>query len=287
MLMADVRRPLIALIALYAGAISVDRLGEGTIGWWVFLMAAVLAGVMLARGRRGTRITTVIGMALVPYGILKVLTFDASGPPAFDVYLAVTEAAFLVMITVFSARLSSGLQSLDDAIGSVVFGDNPAMPLEDPQAGNEILTEMARSRRHERPLSITVLAPDSHSFDLAVERAADDVLRAIRSRYVRGNIGRLIADQLRRSDILFEDARTGRFLVLSPETGDEGAGLLIGRIRAAASAAGLRLDTGTASFPDHAVSFEQLVELAERRLAGDPTVPPRLRAISGETGATP
>jgi len=285
--MADVRRPLIALIALYAGAVMVDRLGEETIGWWVFLLAAGLAAIILARRHRGTRFATVAGAALAPYGILKILAFSGAGSPAFDVYLAVTEAAFLVMVAALAARISSALQSLDDAMGTVVFGDDPAVPLEDPRAGNEILTEMARSRRHERPLSVTVLAPDAQSFDLAVERAADDVLRAIRSRYVRSNIGRLIADQLRRSDILFEDNRSGRFLVLSPETGDEGAALLVERIRAAASGAGLHLDTGTASFPDHAVSFEQLVELAERRLAGDSVVPPRLRAVSGENGATP
>jgi len=271
---------------LYGGAVTVDRLGEGGIPWWVFLLAGGLVALMLARGRSGTHVFTLVILPLAPYSILKILTLDGGGAPAADVYVVLTETSFLVMITFLAARVSEGLHSLDEALASVAFGDNPALPLDGPQAGNEILTEMARSRRHERPLSITVLAPEAHSFDTAVERAAEDVQRAIRARYVRGSIARVIAGQLRRSDILFEDARTGHYLVLSPETGDEGAALLIERIRSAAAGAGLDLEAGAASFPDHAVSFEQLVELAERRLAGDETSPPRLRAITADPGAS-
>lgn len=283
--MGHVRRPLLGLVVLYAGAVAVDRAGHPGIAWWVFALAAGLVAVAFVRSHSVRRTPSTVLSALAPYLLLKTLLPAGPGSVAFDVYIGITEATFVVMVAALAGRLASAVQSLDAALGSVAFGENPALPLEAPQAGNEILAEMARSRRHERPLSVTVLAPNAESFDLAVDRSAEEVQRAIHSRYVRGKLSRLIADQLRRSDMLFEDARTGHYLVLSPETGDDGAALLVGRIRAATAAAGLRLETGSASFPDHAVSFEQLVELAERRMSGDVTVPPRLRAITGAPGS--
>ncbi len=283
--MTEVRRPLVALIVLYAGAVTIDRVGDQALAWWVFVLGALVVTALLGRaGFRESRPATVAGASLLPFLVAKVLSPGGQGPLGSDVYLAVTEAAFIVLLALLAQRLASGLAAVDDALASVAFGENPALPLSGPQAGNEILTEMARSRRHERPLSVTVLAPDPASFDVAVDRAADEVHRTIRSRYVRGNLARLIAQQLRRSDVLFEDAGTGHFLVLSPETDDAGASLLTERIGRAADAAGLKLESGSASFPQQAVSFEQLVEMAERRLAGDDTIPPRLRAITGAPG---
>ncbi len=283
--MSQVRRPLVGLIVLYAGAITIDRVGESSLPWWVFLYAGGLVAFVLGRSSlHRSRPQTLAAAALLPFLIVRVLAGTAVGL-AGEIYLVITEGAFVVMACVLTQRIARGLHGLDSALAAVAFGDNPALPLDGPEAGNEILTEMARSRRHERPLSVTVLAPDATSFEVAVERSAEEVQRAIRSRYVRGNLGRLIARQLRRSDILFEDARTGHYLVVSPETDDDGAGLLVERIQRAASAVGLKLESGSASFPDQAVSFEQLVEVAERHLGGDQTLPPRLRAISAAPGS--
>jgi hypothetical protein len=285
-LMALVRRPLGAIIVLYAGAVTLDRVGEGAIGWWVFVLAAAAAALALTRSGTGVRPVTLAGVAMALYVGLKAFLPGEGISSGSEIYIATIEAGFVVLTAVLAAHLAAALASLDRALGSVAFGDNPALPLQAPQAGHEILTEMARSRRHERPLTVTVLAPEPGSVETAVEEAAEEVQRVIRSRFVRGKLSRVIAGQLRRSDILFEDGKTGHYLVVSPETGDDGAALLVTRIKDAAGAAGLRLDAGIASFPDHAVSFEHLVELAERRLAGDESIPPRLRAITTPGGST-
>ena len=101
-----------------------------------------------------------------------------------------------------------------------------------------------------------------------MDLAGEEVQRALRTRYVRGRLARVIADHLRRSDLLFEDPATGRFVVLSPETTSEGAELLVGRIRQAAGLMDLEVRSASASFPEHAIAFEQLLAQAEQRLAG-------------------
>ncbi|MBM3695459.1 MAG: hypothetical protein FJW79_05955 [Actinobacteria bacterium] len=140
---------------------------------------------------------------------------------------------------------------------------------------------MARSRRHDRPLSVAVIEPDAAGLESAIDLAGEEVQRALRTRWVRGRLARVIADHLRRSDLLFEDPATGRFVVLSPETPSEGAELLLGRIREAAHFLNLEVRSASASFPEHAIAFEQLLARAEQRLAGiTPEIPaPALRPV--------
>jgi len=287
--MTRIRRPLLGLLGLFVAAVTIDRFGlgrpaEGALAAWVYALAAgVVALPLILPGLRRARPYATVGVALAAFAAAKAFMPDSPGSGSFEIHLAAAEAAFLGLAALLAHRLASGLDALDAALAAVGFGDYPALPLEGPQATSEILSEMARSRRHDRPLSVAVIEPLADTFETAVEMAGEEVQRALRTRYVRGRLARVIADHLRRSDLLFEDPATGRFVVLSPETGPEGAELLIGRIRQAAGLLALEVRSGSASFPDHAIAFEQLLAQAEQRLAGiTPEVPaPSLRPVGG------
>jgi len=287
--MTHIRRPLLGLLALVAGAAVVDRWGlgrsdESALAAWVYGLAlAAVALPLLLPALRRARPWALITITLGAYLTLKALMPHSPGTGVFEIHLAAAEAALLAVAALLSHRLASGLDGLDQALAAVGFGDYPALPLEGPQATNEILAEMARSRRHDRPLSVAVIEPIPDSFAGAVDLAGEEVQRALRTRYVRGRLARVIADHLRRSDLLFEDPATGRFVVLSPETLPEGAELLAERIRQAARLLEIEVRSGSASFPEHAIAFEQLLARAQQRLAGiTPEVPtpvPALRPV--------
>ena len=186
------------------------------------------------------------------------------------------EGGFVVLAALLATRLGAGLAALDDALGSAIAGRPPVLPIEGTDAARRVLDEVSRSRRYGRPLSVTVFAPEDAAFDAAVTRAAPEVGRAIHSRYVRGRIARMIGSQLRRSDVLLEDARSGRFVVLTPETDEAGSALLAERIRRASRATGLALDAASAAFGPES-DFDQAVRAAERRLDGGDA--PRLRPV--------
>ena len=278
--MTHIRRPLFGLLALVAGAVTIDRLGlqgagQGALAGWVYAVTlAVIALPLLLPGLRRTRPWVIVTLGLSVYVTLKIAMPHSPGSGAFEIHLATAEAALVALAAGLAHRLAAGLDGLDHALAAVGFGDYPALPLEGPQATNEILAEMARSRRHDRPLSVAVIEPRPESFAVAVDLAGEEVQRALRTRYVRGRLARVIADHLRRSDLLFEDPATGRFVVLSPETTSDGAELLVGRIRQAAGLLDLEVRSASASFPEHAIAFEQLLAQAEQRLAGiTPEVP--------------
>ncbi len=289
--MTHIRRPLLGLLGLVAGAavvdrVALDRSGESALAAWVYALALslVVLALLLPAVRRA-RPWVLVALASGPTSALKAVMPHSPGSEAFEIHLAAAEAALAGVAALLAHRLASGLDGLDQALATVGFGDYPALPLEGPQATSEILAEMARSRRHDRPLSVAVIEPTADSFAGAVNLAGEEVQRALRTRYVRGRLARVIADHLRRSDLLFEDPVTGRFVVLSPETPPEGAELLSERIRQAARLMEIEVRSASASFPEHAIAFEQLLAQAQQRLAGiTPDVPapaPALRPVGG------
>jgi len=282
--MHHIRRPLVGLLALFAGAITIDRADGGgdAIATWVYVLGvAAVAAPLLTGGPRRARPWLFLGGVLASYATIRVLT--ATTGSGFDAHLAATEAAFLTCAALLGRQVAVGLYEIDETIGAVAFGDSPALDLDGPRAANEILSEMARSRRHDRPLSVTVLEPKPEGLEIATARAAEDLQRALRRRFVYGRLARVIADQLRRSDLLFEHRESGRFVVVSPETELDGTALLVNRIREAARSLDLDLTSGSATFPEHAVTFEQLVLEAEHRL-GAPQPAPRLRQVAEPVG---
>ncbi|HSG79715.1 MAG TPA: hypothetical protein VLD62_09055 [Acidimicrobiia bacterium] len=283
--MTQIRRPLIGLLTLFTTALTLDRFGLASDGGNAVSTSAYLVAlgvIALPFGLVGLRRTTVsrtVTIALVVHVVITVLIGEGIRP--FALYVHVTETAFVMLAAGLAHRIAAGLDQIDETLGTVVFGEPGSLALDSPQAASEILTEMARSRRHDRPLIVTVVAPRPASIELAVERAAEDVQRALRERYVATKLSRAMAQRLRRSDLVFRDEATGRFVVLSPETGPEGAEYVVERIREASRAAAVEVDAGSATFPDTAFSFEALVAAAEENLSVPTTVAPKLRAVEG------
>jgi hypothetical protein len=267
----QIRRPAVALITLFSGAITLDRIGLASSGGqaidsFVYVIAAgVVAGAFTIGLFRRSRVWAIVVLGLASYGFARVA--GGTGlPDRIDPYTTLTEVAFMVLAAALAHRTAVGLDHLDETLGSVVFGDSPALELDGPKAANEIHAEMARSRRHDRPLTVTVIAPDPSSVLLAVESAGEEVQKALRARYVTGRFGQVIAAQLRRSDLLFEDPESGRFIIMSPETTTEGTDLLVNRVKEATRRLRVDFTAGSAAFPNHALTFEQLVSRAEERL---------------------
>jgi hypothetical protein len=281
--MTQIRRPLIGLLALFTTALTLDRFGLGSDGGNAVSTSAyliALGAVALPFGLPGLRraaTARAVTLAIIAYALATALLGEGFQP--FALYVHVTEAVFVMLAAGLAHRVAIGLDQIDETLGTVVFGEPGALALDSPQAASEILTEIARSRRHDRPLIVTVVAPRPASLELAVDRAAEDVQRAIRERYVSTQLSRAMGQRLRRSDLVFRDEATGRFVVLSPETGPEGADYVVERIREASRAASVEVDAGTATFPDTAFSFEALVAAAEADLANPANRVPTLRAV--------
>jgi len=123
--------------------------------------------------------------------------------------------------------------------------------------------EMSRIRRTQRPVSLLLLDIDHFKpfNDTFGHPRGDEVLRSV---------ARILARSIRDTDVA---ARFGgeEFAVILPDTDAEGAALMGERLRHAIESApwterGITLSVGAATAPSHLVTFEALVEHADRAL---------------------
>lgn len=285
--MTHLRRSLVAALTLFTAAITLDRTGFGAgsdvVGAQAYLIAAgAIAAPLLLTSLRRPRPTLAIITScggLLAYSAVAGAGF--LGP--LPVHVAAVELAFVALAAGLGHSLSKALDDLGTLLAATAVGESPAIDLEGPRAANEIHTELARSRRHDRPLSITVLTPTERGLQRALDQTALEADRAMRTRFLFGTLANTVSGVLRRSDLLFEHKPTGRLIVLSPETDATGTELLRERILAATASRGIETIAGIASFPGDGIGFETLIDEAERNLTRS-SEPPQLRAV--EPGAS-
>lgn len=86
--------------------------------------------------------------------------------------------------------------------------------------------------------------------------------------YVITKLADSLSRHLRRTDLVLEERERGRFIILCPDTSARDLNVLVEYIQATATEmVGVTVDCGMATFPDEALTFEELVRQAETRLS--------------------
>jgi GGDEF domain-containing protein len=140
----------------------------------------------------------------------------------------------------------------------------PNRTLEIQKAEDRISAELTRSRRYHHPLSLLIveLEKSKHKNWENLEGLQTDLLR----RFAKARVGQIISERMRETDLILRD-RSGRFVLLCPETNVEKSSVLGERIRqAVAENMGADVIWSFASFPEEALTYDELVERAEQRL---------------------
>jgi GGDEF domain-containing protein len=135
-------------------------------------------------------------------------------------------------------------------------------------AGDRISTELTRSRRYSRPLSVLVVQMDKLEDQQVLEKD-ESLQRDILTRFAAARIGEIVNDRARETDLILRDSNH-RFILICPETGHSNSAILAQRIsKSVAENIGAKVRWGVSSFPDEALTFDDLVEKAMERLSGE------------------
>jgi len=196
------------------------------------------------------------------------LFFD--GHPPFGgvyTYLTITEISLLLILVWLAHRVATPLQEFTEAVESITFTNtnNRIKPIN--EADEEIQIEMFRSRHNHHPLSVVLVELEPESLQAALNRAVQEVQQTMLSNYVINNIAHTLSKYLRRTDLILEQRDQGRFLIMCPDTTAGDLKLLVEYIQAVtAEQLGTSIACGVATFPDEAITFEELVNRAESHL---------------------
>jgi GGDEF domain-containing protein len=181
-----------------------------------------------------------------------------------DMEVIILELVILEVGVWLSYQLAVGIESSESLMDVLAQGTFPHRALEMEAALEQLKIEFTRSRRYHRPLSLLVV----HTYPKD-EEVVREMLKSLQhdvlSRLSNARIGQSIGEAVRQTDLLIRD-HVGRFVVLCPETDLESAYFLAERIcKIVEARAGLHVNCGVASFPDEALTFEDLLHLARDR----------------------
>jgi len=132
-------------------------------------------------------------------------------------------------------------------------------------ASDRVSAELTRSRRYGRPLSVMVVQMDKFENREALEKD-ESLQHDILTRFVAAKVGQIVNDRARETDLILRDSNS-RFILICPETQYSNSTVLAKRIsKSVAENIGARVRWGISSFPEEALTFDDLVEKATERL---------------------
>jgi GGDEF domain-containing protein len=218
----------------------------------------------------------------VIYLLLKLILFNEHPMlGGIYTYLSITELAFLILLVTLAHPVGQALLEYTQAVELVTLAKNGRGLLDVSQAADLIRSEMNRSRHFNRPLSVILACLDEGAMQMRLSQFIQEAQVTFVHRYATGRLAEITRKELRRMDIVLGDYRKGQVIVLSPESDSRHASILVERIRAAAAEElGVNIQCGSASFPEQALSFEELVRQAEVKINGHAEITTPVKSTS-------
>jgi hypothetical protein len=241
-----------------------DTIDLATAVYPLTLLAVIM--ILSIRGLRTLSLPVLIALWTVAYCVMKlVLIFHRPLVGGIYTYLSFTELGLFLIAVFLAHRLALNIEEFEDASKIFAFANISNIKRVE-EAQREIQAEIYRSRRFHRPLSIIVLEQDASKIQANINKIVQDAQHSLMKEYISAMMARELAAQLRQTDILLAHDKKGRLIILSPDTDDDGTKAFIHRLRSLAGNDLFSINFGTATFPDHALTFEELLEQAESNL---------------------
>lgn len=199
------------------------------------------------------------------YFLAKLVVFDRR--PLLGgiyTYLTITELSLLSLLVLSSNRVARVLYDVEDTIANVTLDDVSGRVRHFDRAGEDISKEFARSRRQNVPISVMILKVHLDTAELKAQRTAEEMMQAMLKRYATNKLVRLLDRELRRTDLVLNRPKDDQVVLVLPETANPGTDILAQRIRTIVQEQlGIKISTGYATFPDQALTFDDLLHQAE------------------------
>lgn len=202
--------------------------------------------------------------------LLQVLNRESANPGEFSVI--VLEFVLLEAGVWLAYQLAVQLSHAESIMDALALSAFPNSAHDVDRESQRIKVEFTRSRRYNRPLSLLIVEAKSDEQTITTE-LLKSVQHDLMNRFTAARIGQIIDDRTRQTDLVLKDQR-GRFIILCPETDQASVRLLAKRIsQTIAERTDQQIICGTASFPDEALTFDDLVNTARDRLTHPNYVP--------------
>ena len=113
-----------------------------------------------------------------------------------------------------------------------------------------------------------VVEMDQNMPKASLERVVREIQKTMVTRYLNSSLAQLLTREARRTDLIMDPEDENGFIMLCPETNSAGSEILAARLEETVrEELGVNIKCGYASFPDEALTFEDLLQKAEFNLS--------------------
>lgn len=179
--------------------------------------------------------------------------------------LSITEACALSLTLWLAHRIGKAIHSFEEGATQLVVmhSASTALPFDAGQAA--MYREIRRARRFERPLTLVAISADGVPDVTEVHPWIEEIQRASVRTYIDAKLAEVLCGQIKDCDLVSK--QNGHFLLLLPESDRSSADQLVQHIRGVvAKQLGVKLNAGSASFPDQEITLTGLLDRAIREL---------------------
>lgn len=270
--MNDLKFSIVTLFGFVVGLLgisNVESFQEGVIDFspiFFVLIAIILFSELLVVGRlirAGVRLSqySVIIFWIFVYGIIWF--FYLREDKSIEVNLV--QLLLILLSAVLAFDVGRRIDQTAVALERLASSAYPNRARDIQSARDLISAEIARSRRYHHPLSILSIRLDKNKEwgewkDMKL--LADEMFE----RFAIAKVSQILSDYARNTDLVLRD-RDGQFILLCPETNLSNTSILSVRIAEAVKRElDAKIECGSASFPDEALTFDDLLQTANERL---------------------
>ena len=273
-------RVYLLLLLVFTGiTLNIERLDFGpkedviNLASFVYLLfgAAVISTILMPRKwKLSTRTITIFWV--VVYTILKfAIGDDRPVIGGLYTYITIAEIFALVVLVILTRMVMENLLGLEETVANITLADVSNRVIDMDSATPSINMEFARSRRYNRPIGVVVIKLTPENVQANIDELSKDILRTMMSRYSMSNLIRAIDKEIRRPDLILEQHKENRIVLLLPESDIEATRAVSGNVQEVArTRIGSTVAIGTAAFPEDAITFEDLVLHAESAIDVSP-----------------
>ena len=175
--------------------------------------------------------------------------------------LTIIQINAIILTGLLTKQISYELNQFETVIANITFGHIGKRPISFAEEQSEMYREVRRAARYERPLAMIALKIDADTLQVPLPQIVEDVQKAMMKEFTMAGIARILDENLLGFDTIA--LRDNYFIVTMPETRIQDIPQTAQRLENIIhSRLNIPVKIGTASFPDEAITFESLVELA-------------------------
>ncbi len=270
--MSELKQSIIMLfvfVVALLGASNVESFQETYIDFspvFFVLIAVILFTELIVVGslvRAGVHLSqyAVIAFWLVVYGLVWYFYLGAVKP----IEVNIVQGMLVLLSAVLAFDVGRKIDQTDMALERLASSAYPNRAMDIHAARDLVNAEITRSRRYHHPLSILTVQLEKNK-EWSDWRDMKLLANEILERFAIAKVSQILSDNARNTDMVLRD-RDGKFVLLCPETNQASASILASRIAEAVKRQlNAGIEWGSASFPDEALTFDDMVETANERL---------------------